>query len=748
MKSITPPSLRAFILWLCVGLWSFISPSLSAQNPITGDQSMARYWTEIMLQSIREDFARPPVQARNLFHFSAVMYDAWAAYDSVARPYMLGNRIGNYYVPFEGVPKPANVQAAREEAMSYAVFRLLSFRFRNSPNRTVTLTRLNNTMANLKYDIAYTGVDYKSGKPADLGNYIGQQMIQMGLQDGSNEINNYVVRFYKPVNPPMQPEFPGVSGLRDPNRWQPLALEGAIDQNGNPIPALQVFQSPEWGYTQPFALPVAERKELKRDEFVFPIYYDPGPFPTIQEDGKGLSDEYKWQFSLVLAWSSHLDPRDGVVWDISPASIGNTDAATYPKTWAEYHSFYDFAKGGTIGSGRPLNPKTGQPYKPQLVPRGDYTRTLSQFWADGPNSETPPGHWFDIVNKGVNDNPGLVRKFKGQGRVLDALEWDVKLYFSLGSALHDAAVACWGLKGWYDGVRPITALRFMAQQGQSSDPSAPFYHPMGIKLVPGFIEQVQPGDSLAGLNNENLYKIKFYAWKGTKAVKDIKKDIAGVGWILAERWVPYQKSTFVTPPFGGYVSGHSTYSRTAAEILVAFTGDEYFPGGLAEFPIPAGSPIVGVEYGPSKPIVLQWATYRDASNQTSLSRIWGGIHPPMDDVPGRALGIRVARSAFQLASNHFEGRIIVGTKEAATVQATMFPNPAVDYTNLLMPNAESPVQVDIFSTSGALIRSEKVNLDDRAVRLELSDILPGTYIVRLRDALGKQGMSKLTKMAE
>ena len=105
----------------------------------------------------------------------------------------------------------------------------------------------------------------------------------------------------------------------------------------------------------------------------------------------------------------------------------------------------------------------------------------------------------------------------------------------------------------------------------------------------------------------------------------------------------YQRPTFVTPPFAGYVSGHSTYSRAAAEVLTLLTGDEYFPGGVGEFKAPMNEFLV-FEEGPSVDVTLQWATYRDASDQTSLSRIWGGIHPPADDIPGRKMGIEIGES--------------------------------------------------------------------------------------------------------
>ncbi|MFV9552626.1 hypothetical protein ACNG5D_15995, partial [Algibacter sp. PT7-4] len=96
-------------------------------------------------------------------------------------------------------------------------------------------------------------------------------------------------------------------------------------------------------------------------------------------------------------------------------------------------------------------------------------------------------------------------------------------------------------------------------------------------------------------------------------------DTAGVGWILSEDWWPYQRPSFVTPPFAGYVSGHSTYSRAAAEVMTLITGDEYFPGGIGEFQARQNEFLV-FEEGPSVDVVLQWATYRDASDQCSLSR--------------------------------------------------------------------------------------------------------------------------------
>ena len=123
----------------------------------------------------------------------------------------------------------------------------------------------------------------------------------------------------------------------------------------------------------------------------------------------------------------------------------------------------------------------------------------------------------------------------------------------------------------------------MADQGQSSDPDLPSYDPAGLPLIDGYIELVLAGDPLAGEDGEHLNKIKLKAWRGPTYIADPDTDLAGVGWILAENWWPYQQPTFVTPPFAGYISGHSTFSRAAAEVLTLLTGNPFFPGGLGEF---------------------------------------------------------------------------------------------------------------------------------------------------------------------
>ncbi|MDQ3099782.1 MAG: T9SS type A sorting domain-containing protein [Bacteroidota bacterium] len=642
----------------------FLAGCLLLPSIIFGQElSIARQWNEVLLNAIRRDYARPPVHARNLYHVSAAMYEAWAAYDPSAEPFLLGRTRSGFTCSFDGCAVPADVEAARMEAMSFAVYRILIHRFQNSPGVFLSTLEFNEMMDLNGFDRSNTSVDYVAGGPAELGNYIASQIIAYGFQDGSMEQLNFANQYYSPVNVPLVMAQPGNPTMTDPNRWQQLTLALTVDQQGNPIPSTPPFQSPEWGNVDPFAMTADQMTEQVRDGDIYKVYNDPGAPPLLDTTSvEGLSSFYKWIFCMVPIWQSHLTPDDGVMIDISPASKGNIQ--DYPETEQEIRDFYDYLNGGDPGTGYQLNPITGEPYTPQFVKRGDYTRILAEFWADGPTSETPPGHWFSIMHH-VMDHPLFERRWMGEGEILGELEYDVKAHFVLAGSLHDAAITAWGIKGWYDYVRPVSAIRYMAQHGQCTDTLAPNFHPAGMPLVPGYIEQIAAGDPIAGDQNEHVGKVKLYTWLGHDMIVDPTTDVAGVGWMLAERWFPYQRPTFVTPPFAGYISGHSTYSRTAAEVLTLITGSPFFPGGISDFVAPQND-FLHFEQGPSEEIVLQWATYRDASDQCSLSRIWGGIHPPIDDIPGRKIGTILGPNAVAQGNEMFNSeRPIVSTVVAS-----------------------------------------------------------------------------------
>ena len=575
--------------------------------------SVARVWDEALLDAIRRDTPAPTVHARNLFHTSAAMWDAWAAYDPDAEGYFVDEKL-----------ESEDVQAAREAAISYAAYRVLLHRYSLASGLQETFDELTSTMESLCYRIDYTTTE--GGSPAALGNRIAEAVIAYGRNDGAHEALRYLDPDYQPVNAPLVVEEPGTE-MRDPNRWQPLALAKIVAQNGIPVPGkVQTFVGPHWGHVASFAMPESSEG----------LPLDPGPAPQLKNSASDAV--FKRTAVAVIRYSSGLDPDDRANLDVSPAALGGNTLGT------------------NDGDGHNVNPATGRAYASNVVPRGDFERALAEFWADGPKSETPPGHWNTVANE-VSDSPGLERRIGGRGPAVDRLEWDVKLYFALNGAVHDAAVAAWGAKGFYDSARPISMIRYMGGKGQSSDRNGSAYDPDGLPLVPGLVEVITRASSVRGARHARLAdhvgEIAIRAWPGPP--EDPTAAHSGVGWILAADWLPYQLPTFVTPAFAGYISGHSTFSRAAAEVLTAFTGSSYFPDGLYEVPVPAGS--LKVEQGPSEDLTLQWATYFDAADAAGISRLYMGIHVSPDDFGGRRIGSRCGKAAWNLAERYFDGEV-------------------------------------------------------------------------------------------
>jgi hypothetical protein len=585
-------------------------PPISA-NP---EWTVARRWDEALLDAIRRALPNPPVHARNLFHTSVAMWDAWATYDPTAS--------GDLFTEKHSSP---DVAAARNETISYAAYRVLSARFIKAVGASESLSEFDDLMDSLCYPIATSTTE--GDTPAAIGNRIAATVLAAGKTDGSNEANGYATPDYKPVNPALVVNETGTT-MVDPNRWQPLQIEHMISQNGIPVTnGTQQAVGPHWGHVAGFALPAP-------GDAGTPI--DPGPPPRL---GDPATDQaFKDQAVEVIRDSSELDPAAGTTIDVSPGARGGNSLGT------------------NDGNGHPVNPATGKPYDADVVNLGDFGRVVAEFWADGPKSETPPGHWNVLANL-VSDELDPNLKVGGTGPTVTRLEWDVKLYLALNGAVHDAAIAAWGLKGHYDSVRPISMIRYMGGLGQSSDPRGPSYNKEGLPLVPGLIEVITKESSATGQRHAALAtsvgKIAIKAWGGIPA--DPKTQTSGAKWMLAGDWIPYQLPTFVTPAFQGYASGHSTFSRAAAEVLTTFTGSEYFPGGISGYTIKAGS--LKFEKGPTTDIQLEWATYYDAADQAGQSRLFGGIHIQADDFNGRIIGSQCGKEAWTLAQRYYAGQV-------------------------------------------------------------------------------------------
>lgn len=574
--------------------------------------STARWWNEALLDAIRKDVPNPPVHARNLYHLSAALWDSFWAYQpegwSRATPVFVRENVS----PSDWT---GGREAAQRTAMCYAAYRILTKRFLNSAGKVRTAFGNRWFMQQFGLDPDFTGTAGNS--PAAVGNRIGYGVLDATLLDGANEAGGYADQTgFVRANPPLIFQLLGTE-MDDPNRWQPLAFDYAVTQTGIPLGALiQGFVGVNARNTTPFAL-------VKPTPTTLAI--DPGPPPRL---GGATDAEFKRQAVEIIRYSAQLDANDTTTIDISPGALLNNPLGT------------------NAGTGRALNPVTGKPYAANVVRRADYGRVLAEYWADGPNSETPPGHWNVVFNQ-VTDHPLTTRRYAGTGDVLPQLEWDVRGYLALNGAVHDAACTAWLIKRQYDGARPISMIRYMGGKGQSSDPAGPSYHVQGLPLEAGLVEVITTASSAAGQRHAHLAahvgKIAIRAWPGQPA--DPRSQVGGASWILAGNWMPFQMRTFVTPAFPGYVSGHSTFSRAAAEVLALYTGSPFFPGGLGEYSFAAGK-YLSFEYGPAADVKLQWATYYDAADQAGVSRLFGGIHVSADDFTGRRLGAQAGLGAF------------------------------------------------------------------------------------------------------
>src|SRR5262245_36331666 len=147
-------SMKRILLFagLCV-FGSIVNSHAAASN------SVARVWMERALGAIRVDTPHPPAQARNYFSFSICMYDAWAAYDPVAVGYV-----------YRAKHTAANIQSARSNAISYAVYRMMKERHAYSRTAASTLAADNALMTSLSYDINDQSRD--TSTPPDVDNSV------------------------------------------------------------------------------------------------------------------------------------------------------------------------------------------------------------------------------------------------------------------------------------------------------------------------------------------------------------------------------------------------------------------------------------------------------------------------------------------------------------------------------------------------------------------------------------------------
>lgn len=557
---------------------------ISPYEPATED--IAQEWNTLLRAVFFEVDQGPTVEARNFFHFSAAMFDAWAAYDETATGYFTGSRLKQ--------PAHRHSPANRAEALSHAVYEIAIDRFgalASLPSGNPARTAFEALEAKMERH-GYLDDDYATDA-RDVGRAIAETVERFASDDGANQANEYADPLgYVSVNAPIFSNQPGTNGMAFPNDWQEVVL---------PDGSIQEYLTPHWGTVTPFALPPFDPDSLR---------IDPGP-PSLF--GTETNQDFVETFTEVLRFSSMLDPFAGAGQDVVNLSPRVRGVDT-PGDWTS--------------EGHAINPYTGAPYADHLVKLGDYLRVVA-VQHDGLVYGTPAPWWNEVLTN-VLRGEGVVAQRPANKRRSRDLEYDVKAYFAMNATLHDAAIAVWDSKLVYNSCRPISALRYLAENDF-------------MPIEPGFVERILPGDPLAGPNDENVGEIKVFAWSGPNR---------GVDWILGSTWHPYLDENFVTPPFPGYVSGHTAMSRAGAEVMTAITGDPYFPGGLAELRVES----LDFEDGPSEPVLLQWATFVDMADETALGRILCGAHITEDILPAKTIGAQIASTALDLAYAYFDGR--------------------------------------------------------------------------------------------
>lgn len=230
-------------------------------------------------------------------------------------------------------------------------------------------------------------------------------------------------------------------------------------------------------------------------------------------------------------------------------------------------------------------------------------KAIVEFMRDGPRSTGQSGHWLRFAQ-------AVSRRDKYN------LDQDVKLYFAVGAVAFDAFIAAWEAKRFYDSSRPWTLVRY-------------YYK----------------GQNVMG-------------WAGPGK---------GVVEMPAEQWHPYSPYNFITPPFPGYVSGHSTVSAASAKVLELFTGSDRFgevekrrAGELTEAEYECK--IIQTRLGQSPKeakltceVALDLPTFTATAEMAGISRVMGGYHIQADNIAGLDLGRKVANYVFPKFKTYFDG---------------------------------------------------------------------------------------------
>ena len=550
-------------------------------------------WNAVALQEVRLSPALrngPPIVARALAIAHTCMYDAWAAYDgdAVATTDLYGKRRR---------PADERTDSNKAQTISFAAYRCLLNLF---PYQA-TASRLQGRMVRLGYD--YTDKSTNKTTPTGIGNIAAQAVIDARANDGSNQYGNASCPSEHEWNvcplPPVHLRvLAQVSCVVDTYPWTTEPLQHLLDAPPElqPLPCV----GPNG---MPFG-PDADYAYADYDDDGYSHYVPSNrlmgyctPLVTGSCPGGYLDGNPDPFINPALPWPDVVEPNR---WQ--PLVYNNHKRQTFlgahwanvtPFALTSAQQFDDRVPPPDVQKG-PENYQRNVDEVLQFSAALDATSKLNvEYWADGPASELPPGHW------------GLFAQFVSHnrlGRDNNTIDEDVKMFFAMHNASFDAGIVAWHIKRKYDGVRPITAIRYL----------------MRDKLV--------------------------QAWAGPKQSPSTQ-------WIPGEKWMPYNPGSNLTPGFPGYISGHSIFSSASAKVLQLFTSGDDF-GFLTVIPANFGRVEPGI---PAEDTPILFETFSEAAQQAGLSRIQGGIHFSDDITVGYDLGILIGQQAWDKAQTYFNG---------------------------------------------------------------------------------------------
>ena len=531
----------------------------SAQASVVSDWNAAALAEVRLSRALRNG---PPIVARALAIAHTCIYDAWAAYDDTA--------VGT--TDTEGSrrrPAEERTDANKAKAISFAAYRCLGNLYPDGslpPPLAQPSVRLQAMLKGLGYlvdEACTTDDECRAADPttaAGIGNLAAQAVIDARRHDGSNQYGD-LLPAPCPVSQWPQPCAAGAYGQTSetPERTGPYS-DYVADGYTPYVPV-----NPLMGYCNAL-VEVCERQDVVDPNHWQPLIFSNGQAcldspvspPGTEETCPGIqtfiAPHWERVTPFALTSASQFDnviPPPNVLWNPG-------------KYRQDVEDMIEFS--------RSLNTRR---------------KLIVEYWADGPSSELPPGHW------------GIFAQFVSQ-RDNHTIDQDAKMFFAMHNASFDAGIVAWHIKRKYNGVRPITAVRF-AKRGQTiiawGGPGRP------IESIPG------------------------------------------------EKWSPYNPGNNLTPSFPGYFSGHSVFSRSSATVLSLFTGDDHF-GFSTVLPPNFGRVEPGI---PTEPTTFSYETFSDAAREAGRSRLLGGIHFADDNTTAQEVGRLIGVQAWSKALRYFNG---------------------------------------------------------------------------------------------